>query len=183
MASSSSIAKKARRKAETDFATWLMMAKLGSFDNLPSNAQQFLTDYRARLEMMSEAESTVLAIREVYNAYYSEIGRRGRGTGTASTQTNDRGQSRAVSEAGETPASSVDRARCGRARRPEIRIGFPDFCRHGGFDRRLQVSSALSRPPGDCRLSLGRHFCCDVALCCPSWNPDHKMLGGRRTTP
>jgi hypothetical protein len=72
--SSTSIAKKARSKAEADFATWLMMAKLGSFDDLPSNAQKFLTDYRARLEMMSEAESTMLAVREVYSAYYSEMG-------------------------------------------------------------------------------------------------------------
>jgi hypothetical protein len=70
--SSTSIAKKARSKAEADFATWLMMAKLGSFDNLPSNAQKFLTNYRARLEMMSEA--TVLAVREVYSAYCSEMG-------------------------------------------------------------------------------------------------------------
>ena len=74
MASSSSIARKARAKAEADFATWLMMAKLGSFDDLPSNAQSFLTNYRARLDMMSEAESTALAIREVYGAYYSEMG-------------------------------------------------------------------------------------------------------------
>jgi hypothetical protein len=74
MASSSSIAKKARSKAEADFATWLMMAKLGSFDDLPSNAQSFLTNYRTRLEMMSEAESTVLAVREVYGAYYTEMG-------------------------------------------------------------------------------------------------------------
>src|SRR5712664_2675362 len=72
--SSTSIAKKARSKAEADFATWLMMAKLGSFDDLPRNAQKFLTNYRARLEMMSEAESTVLAVREVYSAYYSEMG-------------------------------------------------------------------------------------------------------------
>src|SRR3981081_3404932 len=72
--SSTSIAKKARSKAEADFATWLMMAKLGSFDHLPSNAQKFLTDYRARLETMSEAESTMLAVREVYSAYYSEMG-------------------------------------------------------------------------------------------------------------
>ena len=79
MASSSSIAKKARSKAEADFATWLMMAKLGSFDDLPSNAQGFLTNYRARLETMSEAESTVLAVREVYGAYYTEMG----GVGTA----------------------------------------------------------------------------------------------------
>jgi hypothetical protein len=74
MASNSSIAKKARSKAETDFATWLMMAKLGSFDDLPSNAQKFLTNYRARLEAMSEAESTMLAVHEVYGAYYSEMG-------------------------------------------------------------------------------------------------------------
>jgi hypothetical protein len=72
--SSTSIARKARSRAEADFATWLMMAKLGSFDDLPSNAQKFLTDYRARLEMMSEAESTVLAVREVYGAYYAEMG-------------------------------------------------------------------------------------------------------------
>jgi hypothetical protein len=53
--SNTSIAKKARTKAEADFATWLMMAKLGGFDDLPSNAQSFLTNYRTRLEMMSEA--------------------------------------------------------------------------------------------------------------------------------
>src|SRR5262245_49895994 len=69
-----SIAKKARTKAEADFATWLMMAKLGGFDDLPSNAQCFLTNYQTRLETMSEAESTALAVREVYRAYYSEMG-------------------------------------------------------------------------------------------------------------
>ena len=72
--SNASIAKKARTKAEADFATWLMMAKLGGFDDLPSNAQSFLTNYRARLEAMGEAESTALAVREVYSAYYSEMG-------------------------------------------------------------------------------------------------------------
>jgi hypothetical protein len=76
MSSSSniSIAKKARTKAEADFATWLMMAKLGGFDDLPSNAQNFPINYRARLETMSEAESTAMAVREVYSAYYSELG-------------------------------------------------------------------------------------------------------------
>jgi hypothetical protein len=74
MASNSSIARKARSKAEADFATWLMMAKLGSFDDLPSTAQSFLINYRARLDTMSEAESTALAVREVYGAYYSEMG-------------------------------------------------------------------------------------------------------------
>src|SRR5277367_1188714 len=72
--SNTSIARKARTKAEADFATWLMMAKLGGFDDLPSNAQGFLTNYRTRLETMSEAESTSLAVREVYSAYYSEMG-------------------------------------------------------------------------------------------------------------
>jgi len=57
--SNTSIAKKARTKAEADFATWLMMAKLGGFDDLPANAQSFLTNYRSRLETMNEAESTV----------------------------------------------------------------------------------------------------------------------------
>ena len=38
--SNTSIAKKAHSKAETDFATWLMIAKLGGFDDLPSNAQK-----------------------------------------------------------------------------------------------------------------------------------------------
>ena len=50
------------------------MAKLGGFDDLPSNAQRFLTSYRARLEVTSEAESAALAIREVYSAYYGEMG-------------------------------------------------------------------------------------------------------------
>jgi hypothetical protein len=72
--SNTSIVKRAHKKAEVDFATWLMMAKLGGFDDLPSNAQSFLTDYRARLETMSEAESTAIAVREVYRAYYTEMG-------------------------------------------------------------------------------------------------------------
>jgi hypothetical protein len=74
MASSSNIAKKARSKAESDFATWLMMAKLGSFDDLSPNAQTFLTSYRDRLQKMSEAESTALAVGEVYEVYYREMG-------------------------------------------------------------------------------------------------------------
>src|SRR5438270_8540308 len=79
MPSKSKIALKARKKAQADFATWLMMAKLGGFDELPPKAQRFLVAYRARLQTMSEAESTDLAIREVYSAYYSEMG----GEGTA----------------------------------------------------------------------------------------------------
>src|SRR4051812_42338232 len=71
---SSNIASKAYSKAEADFSTWLMMAKLGCFDDLPSHAQNFLTSYRERLETMSEAESTVLAVREVYSSYFSQMG-------------------------------------------------------------------------------------------------------------
>lgn len=72
--SSTSIARKARSKAEADFATWLMMAKLGSFDDLPAHAQQVLTNYRTRLDRMSETESKVQAVREVYASYYAEMG-------------------------------------------------------------------------------------------------------------
>src|ERR1700754_1044569 len=75
--SSTSIARKARAKAEADFATWLMMAKLGSFDDLPSNAQEVLTNYRTNLDRMSETESKTLAVREVYGRYYSALGGRG----------------------------------------------------------------------------------------------------------
>jgi hypothetical protein len=39
--SNTSIAKKAHTKAEADFATWLMMAKLGGFDDLPSTHRAF----------------------------------------------------------------------------------------------------------------------------------------------
>jgi len=91
--SNTSIAKKARTKSEADFATWLMIAKLGGFDDLPSNAQRFLTNYRTRLETMSEAESTALAVREVYSAYYSEMG----GVGAA-PEPKARAPSRAVPE-------------------------------------------------------------------------------------
>jgi hypothetical protein len=96
------IARKARSKAESDFATWLMMAKLGSFDDLPPNAQGFLTNYRARLERMGEAESKVAAVREVYAAYYSEMG----GAGAAPEP--------------EAPSTSVDdSARSQRPRKPQ----------------------------------------------------------------
>ncbi|RJF77150.1 hypothetical protein [Rhodopseudomonas palustris] len=76
---STTIARKARTRAEADFATWLMMAKLGSFDSLPDNAQQVLNGYRERLDRMSEIESKTIAVRETYQAYYSDMG----GTGDA----------------------------------------------------------------------------------------------------
>lgn len=81
MASKSStiIARRARTRAEADFATWLMMAKLGSFDTLPENAQKVLNGYRERLDRMTEIESKAIAVRETYQAYYSDMG----GTGEA----------------------------------------------------------------------------------------------------
>jgi hypothetical protein len=111
MSSSSNtrIAKKARTKAEADFATWLMMAKLGGFDDLPSNAQSFLTNYRTRLEWMSEAESTDRAVREVYSAYYSEMG----GVGAAPEP-----------KAG-TPATEGKVARFGRRPTPQPGLSTP----------------------------------------------------------
>src|SRR5271156_6770379 len=124
MASSSntSIAKKARTKAEVDFATWLMMAKLGGFDGLPSNAQNFLTEYRTRLETMSEADSTAVAVAEVYSAYYSEMG----GVGAAPepkarTPTTERKVRRFQGEPKPQPGLSARR----RSTMPMIRKSFP----------------------------------------------------------
>ncbi|ABE41398.1 hypothetical protein [Rhodopseudomonas pseudopalustris] len=71
---STTIARRARTRAEADFATWLMMAKLGSFDTLPENAQKVLNGYRERLDRMSEIESKTIAVRETYQAYYSDMG-------------------------------------------------------------------------------------------------------------
>ena len=78
VAALSIVARKARTKAEADFATWLMMAKLGGFDDLPPNAQGSLINYRTRLETIHETESTALAVHEVYGAYYSEMEAPGR---------------------------------------------------------------------------------------------------------
>jgi hypothetical protein len=71
---SASIARKANAKAQADFATWLMLAKLGGFDDLPPNAQTWLTAYRTRLAQMGEADATQATIRELYAAYYAEMG-------------------------------------------------------------------------------------------------------------
>ena len=71
---SPNVAKKAFAKAEADFATWLMMAKLGSFEDLPPQAQGWLMNYRRRLERMKEAEATRATIQEMYTAYYTEMG-------------------------------------------------------------------------------------------------------------
>lgn len=74
-----SVAKKAHAKAEADFSTWLMMAKLGSFDDLPPEAQRWLATYRTRLEVLPEQGATSATIKDMYIAYYTDMG----GTGSA----------------------------------------------------------------------------------------------------
>ena len=71
------IARDARLTAEADFATWLMMAKLGSFDDLPKEAQAFLSQYRERLKSGSEKEAAAATIDAVYAAYYAKRGGKG----------------------------------------------------------------------------------------------------------
>src|SRR5258708_37525632 len=75
--STTGIARDARLKAEADFATWLMMAKLGSFDGLPKDAQAFLTHYQDRLKTAGEKDATTATIGEIYAAYYAQRGGKG----------------------------------------------------------------------------------------------------------
>ena len=117
--SNANIAKKARTKAEADFAAWLMMAKLGGFDDLPPNAQSFLTNYRIRLETMTEAESTALAVREVYSAYYNEMG----GFGAAPEPKPRTATTAGKVERGPKPQPSLSAVR--HARGPMIRKSLP----------------------------------------------------------
>ena len=70
----SSIAKKAQAKAEADFATWLMLAKLGSFNDLSADAQRWLKGYQTRLATVPEAEAMVATIRDIYAAYFTQMG-------------------------------------------------------------------------------------------------------------
>jgi hypothetical protein len=71
------IARDARLTAEADFATWLMMAKLGSFDDLPKEAQAFLSQYRERLKSANEKDAAAATIDAVYAAYYAKRGGKG----------------------------------------------------------------------------------------------------------
>jgi len=120
--SNTSIAKKARAKAEADFVTWLMMAKLGGFDDLPPNAQSFLTNYRIRLEAMSEAESTALAVREVYGAYYSEMGGAGAPPEAKSRTATSEGK---VAERQRRPRPQPGPSATRRSARPMLRKSLP----------------------------------------------------------
>ncbi len=51
-----------------------MMAKLGSFDDLPPDARRWLTSYRARLQKMPDSDAIIATIREVHVAYYASMG-------------------------------------------------------------------------------------------------------------
>jgi hypothetical protein len=71
------IARDARLTAEADFATWLMMAKLGSYDDLPKEAQAFLSQYRERLKTAGEKDAAAATIDAIYAAYYTQRGGKG----------------------------------------------------------------------------------------------------------
>ncbi|MGE5159482.1 MAG: hypothetical protein ACM3OF_15205 [Gemmatimonas sp.] len=68
------IARRADTRARADFATWKMIAKLNGASSLPANAQNFLASYKALLSEMTEADATEATIRQMYAAYYKEMG-------------------------------------------------------------------------------------------------------------
>ncbi|CCD99438.1 hypothetical protein [Bradyrhizobium sp. STM 3809] len=68
------IARRADTRARADFATWKMIAKLNGASGLPPAAQEFLASYKTRLADMTEHEATEATIREMYKAYYAEMG-------------------------------------------------------------------------------------------------------------
>ncbi|WP_257165774.1 hypothetical protein [Bradyrhizobium sp. SRS-191] len=68
------IARRADTRARADFATWKMIAKLNGASGLPPAAQEFLASYKTRLTDMTEHEATEATIREMYKAYYAEMG-------------------------------------------------------------------------------------------------------------
>ena len=119
--SNAAIGRKAHAKAAADFPTWLMMAKLGSFDDLPPDAQAWLTTYRSRFERMSEADATAATIRDIYAAYYAEMG----GTGEAPEPLPDDSRSddnvvnlKQVRQARATQGAAPEAARAGRSWSP-----------------------------------------------------------------
>ena len=73
-----------------------MMAKLGGLDDLPSNAQSFLINYRTRLETMSETHSPRRSRGRL--RVLQRDGRRRRSAETKGSDAKDRGQSCAVPE-------------------------------------------------------------------------------------
>src|SRR5690349_17761920 len=110
------VARGARLKAEADFATWLMMAKLGSFDDLPAVAQSFLTHYQERLKNDGEKSATSATIAEIAAAYYVEMG----GTGPLPDDVTAAPPAENVVE-----LRRVREARCARPRQPSRAASSP----------------------------------------------------------
>lgn len=75
-ASNLEIAKLANTHARADFATWLMMAKLGSTDALPQEAQTFHAGYVRLLERAgsTQEDAAETTIQLVYQSYYTKMG-------------------------------------------------------------------------------------------------------------
>src|ERR1700753_3997543 len=71
------IARRADTKARTDFATWKMMAKLNGASALPTEAQNFLANYKGLLDKMPETQATEATIGLMYRSYYTEMGGHG----------------------------------------------------------------------------------------------------------
>lgn len=68
------IARRADTRARADFATWVMIAKLNGASGLTLQAQEFLAAYKTLLGQMSEHDATEATMREMYKAYYAEMG-------------------------------------------------------------------------------------------------------------
>jgi hypothetical protein len=68
------IARRADTRARADFATWKMLAKLNGTSSLPSEAQNFLSSYKALRGKMTESEADDAAIGLIYRSYYAEMG-------------------------------------------------------------------------------------------------------------
>ena len=72
------IARRANAQARADFATWQMMAKVGSGATLSPDAQATLADHNKRLAQ-GNADADEQTIQALYRRYYVDMG----GTGLA----------------------------------------------------------------------------------------------------
>ena len=99
--------------------------------------RSFLTNYRTRLETMSEAESTALAVREVYSAYYSEMGGVGAAPEPKARTPTTEGKVVRVQRRPKPQPASIGCAPFDEANDPKIPLGTADFHEHGGSDCRI----------------------------------------------
>ena len=77
MAKRPTVSSISRARAEADFATWSMMAKLGSLKELPTDAQQYLAAHQKRLETMSEPAAAAATIDQIDTAYQVQMNKTG----------------------------------------------------------------------------------------------------------